>query len=130
MAAANALAATGAFLPRAPQPSPALIEARQKVGGLIQRWDEGVAEQIAADNLFLDISKDRRRAALEALRTQVGACRLDDRFEVENALRGRWTMACERGQVQVAITLAPTMPPKVQAWTTSTTIAPPAAACR
>lgn len=33
---------------------------------------------------------------------------------VENALRGQWTLDCERGQLQIAITLAPTMPPKVQ----------------
>jgi CubicO group peptidase (beta-lactamase class C family) len=33
---------------------------------------------------------------------------------VENALRGDWTMTCERGRLKVAITLAPTMPPKVQ----------------
>jgi hypothetical protein len=33
---------------------------------------------------------------------------------VENALRGQWTMSCERGRLQVAITLAPTMPPTVQ----------------
>jgi CubicO group peptidase (beta-lactamase class C family) len=128
--ATEALAATGAFLPREPQASPALIEARQRISGLIQRWDDGVADEIAADNLYKDISKDRRRAALEALGADVGACRLDDRFDVENALRGQWTMACERGQLRVAITLAPTMPPKVQAWTTSTAVAPPASTCR
>ena len=33
---------------------------------------------------------------------------------VENALRGDWTMACDRGPLRVAITLAPTNPPKVQ----------------
>jgi len=33
---------------------------------------------------------------------------------VENALRGRWTMNCEKGKLEVGITLAPTMPPKVQ----------------
>jgi len=33
---------------------------------------------------------------------------------VLNALRGGWTMTCERGKVQMVATLAPTMPPKVQ----------------
>jgi hypothetical protein len=33
---------------------------------------------------------------------------------VENALRGQWTIACERGSLQASITLAPTMPPRVQ----------------
>jgi uncharacterized protein YicC (UPF0701 family) len=33
---------------------------------------------------------------------------------VENALRGTWTMKCERGDLDVSMTLAPTMPPTVQ----------------
>ncbi|PYQ77201.1 MAG: hypothetical protein DMG01_15590 [Acidobacteria bacterium] len=45
----------------------------------------------------------------------MGACTPPKDFDyVENALRGRWTLTCERGNLQVAITLAPTMPPKVQ----------------
>ena len=52
--------------------------------------------------------------AVEALAAQVGACRPDGAFEVENALRGEWTMTCDRGDLRVAITLAPTMPPTVQ----------------
>ena len=60
-------------------------------------------------------SKDRRRAEIERLRETVGACTPGTGFDVvENALRGRWTMSCERGKLEVAITLAPTMPPKVQ----------------
>jgi hypothetical protein len=45
---------------------------------------------------------------------EVGPCRNEGPFAVENALRGQWMMQCERGRVRVAITLAPTMPPKVQ----------------
>jgi hypothetical protein len=44
----------------------------------------------------------------------VGACRSEEAFAVENALRGQWMMACDRGRLRVAITLAPTVPPKVQ----------------
>src|SRR4029453_1056330 len=35
-------------------------------------------------------------------------------IEAENALRGKWRMPCERGWVDVAITLAPTIPARVQ----------------
>jgi CubicO group peptidase (beta-lactamase class C family) len=129
--ATSALVRTGAFQPRVPQPSPALIDARDKVTRLVEKWDDALADAIAADNLFLDQSKDRRRRAVEALHAEVGACTPDaDGFVVENALRGRWTLTCERGRAQVAITLAPTMPPKVQYWTVSTRIAPPPATCR
>ena len=58
---------------------------------------------------------DRRRAEIEALRAKVGACTPGSGFDsIENALRGQWTLNCERGKLQVAITLAPTMPPRVQ----------------
>ena len=77
---------------------------------LIVRWDDQLADRIAAENLFLDMSKDRRRAAVEQLHATYGACTAPTSFDdVENALRGTWTMACERGRLRVAITLAPTM---------------------
>jgi CubicO group peptidase (beta-lactamase class C family) len=114
-AALAALAATGGLQPRAIEPSPALVAARDDVARLVVTWDDAVANRIAAVNLFLDQSRERRRAAIEALRAQVGACDAGSGFDrVENALRGDWTMRCERGRLRVAITLAPTMPPKVQ----------------
>jgi CubicO group peptidase (beta-lactamase class C family) len=114
-AALEALARTGGLRPRVVEPSPALTAARDAVAGLVVKWDDAAAERIAAVNLFLDQSKDRRRAAIENLRAQVGACAAGSGFDrVENALRGDWTMACERGRVRVAITLAPTTPPLVQ----------------
>ncbi|HZR23730.1 MAG TPA: serine hydrolase domain-containing protein [Vicinamibacterales bacterium] len=111
----DALAADGRIAPRAVAPSNALIEARDAVSQLIIRWDDALADRIAAENLFLDQSKDRRRAAIADLRAKAGACTAPAAFDdVENALRGRWTMTCERGNIRVSITLAPTMPPRVQ----------------
>jgi len=96
-------------------PSPALVTARDEVSQLVMAWDDSLADRIAAVNLFLDRSKDRRRREIADLRAKVGACRAPDQFTfVENALRGTWTLACERGNLDVAITLAPTMPPTVQ----------------
>ncbi len=101
--------------PRQPAPSPALTDARDKVSRLVASWDDRLADSIAAENLFLDQTKERRRAEIERLRGTVGACVPGSGFDtVENALRGSWTLNCERGKLEVAITLAPTMPPKVQ----------------
>jgi len=110
------LAKTGALQPRVVQPSPALTSARNAVSQLIAKWDDELAKRIAAENLFLDESIDRRRAHVEGLRAQVGACTADkDRFDyVENALRGQWVVSCERGRLIASITLAPTIPPTVQ----------------
>ena len=114
-AALVALARTGALQPRAIQPSPALLSARDAVAALVVKWDDAAAERIAAVNLFLDQSKARRKSAIDALHAQVGACTAGSGFDsVENALRGDWTMKCERGRLRVAITLAPTSPPAVQ----------------
>jgi CubicO group peptidase (beta-lactamase class C family) len=113
--AIDALARTGGLQPRVVQPSPALASARDAVSRLVVRWNDALATSIAADNLFLDDSAERRRAQLDRLREKVGGCSAPSSFDhVENALRGDWTMNCERGQLQVAITLAPTIPPKVQ----------------
>ncbi|HEY2431566.1 MAG TPA: serine hydrolase domain-containing protein [Vicinamibacterales bacterium] len=109
------LTKTGGLQPRAIQPSAALVSARDAVSGLVVRWDDAVADRIAAPNLFLDRDKAHRQTDLDALRAQVGVCRPGSGFDrVENALRGDWTLDCERGKVRVAITLAPTAPPRVQ----------------
>lgn len=119
--AMDALARTGGLRPRVPQPSPALVEARAQVIRLMTAWDDAVADRMAADNLFLDQPKEMRRAALDALARRHGPCAPAGPISAENALRGDWAMTCERGTIRVRITLAPTMPPKVQylGWTSA-----------
>jgi hypothetical protein len=109
------LSKTGGLQPRSVQPSPALAAAKEAVSGLVDRWDDAAVDRIAAMNLFLDRSRERRRADFARLREQLGACRADAGFEfVENALRGSWLLQCERGRARASVTLAPTMPPAVQ----------------
>jgi CubicO group peptidase (beta-lactamase class C family) len=109
-----ALDRTGALRPRVVQPSPALLSAQKDVSQLITKWDDSLARRIAADNLFLDVAADVRAGRWRELATTHGACRPGGAIEPENALRGRWRMNCERGWLDVNITLAPTSPPRVQ----------------
>lgn len=109
-----ALGRTGALQPRAVQPSPALVVAKVAVSRLIVQWDDQLASRIAADNLFLDEPAERRKASYAALAAKHGACRPEAEIDAENALRGTWRMMCERGWLTVAVSLAPTMPPRVQ----------------
>jgi hypothetical protein len=82
---------------------------------LILDWDDDLARSIAAQNLFLDRSIDRRRDDVAALRAQSGRCKAASGFAyVENALRGQWILPCQHGDLLVSVTLAPTMPPSVQ----------------
>lgn len=109
------MAKTGGLQPRMPQPSTALVASQDAVSRVIMNWDDKAADDLAAVNLFLDRSKDRRQKEIADLRAKVGGCTLPSSFDsVENWLRGQWTMKCERGDLNVSITLAPTMPPKVQ----------------
>ena len=109
------LAKTGGLQPRLPQPSPQLVEMRDAVSQLVIEWDDQAADRMAAMNLFLDRSKDRRQKEIADLRAKVGQCTAPARFDsVENWLRGQWTMKCERGDLRVSVTLAPTIPPGVQ----------------
>ncbi|HEU4584290.1 MAG TPA: serine hydrolase domain-containing protein [Gemmatimonadaceae bacterium] len=110
-----AMARTGALEPRAPRPAPILAERHEQVTRLVTNWDDALADSIAAVNLFLDESKDRRRAAIEKVRDAAGgSCSNEGPFVAENALRGRWRMRCAKGDIAVSITLAPTVPAGVQ----------------
>ncbi len=122
--ALEALARTGALNPRAPQPGAELLKAKAVVDGLIGEWSDAGLQRIAAMNLLLDRSLDRRRKEFQTLREKHGACRAESPIEAENALRGRWTLSCERGQVRVNITLAPTLPPGIQLLETSSVLPP------
>jgi len=114
-AALAKLAETGALQPRMAEPSPALVQARENVTSLVLSWSDDRARSIAADNLFLDRSLERRAAEILGHRTRVGACTAGSGFAfVENALRGQWIIPCERGGILASITLAPTIPTTVQ----------------
>ena len=109
------MAKTGALQPRVPQPSSALVDAKASVSRLVLNWNDALADSVAAVNLFLDRSRDRRQAEIAKLLSDVGPCRSADAFDVvENSLRGQWIMPCDRGSLRVSITLAPTIPTTVQ----------------
>jgi CubicO group peptidase (beta-lactamase class C family) len=110
-----ALGATGALQPRVPQAAPVLNERRAQVSRLVDHWNDALADSLAAMNLYLDESKPRRHAALDALHTAVGGdCRSVGELLPLNALRGSWRMRCSAGDLRVTITLAPTEPAGVQ----------------
>jgi CubicO group peptidase (beta-lactamase class C family) len=117
---------TGALRPRVAQPSPSLLSAQKDVSQLIAKWDDGLAMRIAADNLFLDVSAEVRSARWRGLATTHGICGSPGLIDPENALRGRWRMTCERGWLDVFITLAPTNPARVQLINVQSTLPPDA----
>jgi hypothetical protein len=104
---------TGGLLPRAQPASPALLAARTDVLALLDRWDDGAAQRLAADNFFLDRPLAQWRDETARLRERHGRCRPGD-IRPENWLRGEFRAECERGWVDASLTLAPTVPPRLQ----------------
>jgi CubicO group peptidase (beta-lactamase class C family) len=113
--ALNALHRTGALQPRVVKPSPALLKAQADISQLIIKWDDALANRITADNFFLDAPAETRKSRWGSLAKDHGTCRPATSIDPENALRGGWRMMCDRGWLDVFITLAPTTEPKVQA---------------
>ncbi len=105
---------TGALQPRVVKPSPALLTAQAEISQLIIKWDDALANRITADNFFLDAPAEVRKTRWQSLTQDHGVCRPADTIEPENALRGSWQMKCDRGWLDVGITLAPTMAPRIQ----------------
>jgi CubicO group peptidase (beta-lactamase class C family) len=117
---------SGGLEPRVPQPSSVLATRRDAVTRLVLKWDDKLADSLAAVNLFLDQSRDRRQKAIADLVNRVGPCRAGTGFDVvENSLRGQWTLPCDKGALRVSITLAPTMPETVQFLDVTPAPAPP-----
>ena len=110
----DAMLKTAGLRRRELPPSPVLTEAREHMLNLWKSWDDAEANKIAAMNLFLDAPAAQRRAEIERLKREVGACGAPGPVMAENWLRGQFNLTCERGMVGVFFTLAPTEPPRVQ----------------
>jgi CubicO group peptidase (beta-lactamase class C family) len=110
----DALAQTGGLLPRAPQPAPILMETFHLVQHWLETGDDARVAAHAADNFYLDMDAAHRRAEREKIRGEAGAFQHVGALRALNALRGKWTIECERGTVEVFVTLAPTIPPQLQ----------------
>ena len=104
-----------ACIPRPATPSAALVAARDDVSRLVVQLGRRAGGQDRGGEPVPRSIEGPAAQEIDDLRAKVGACTAPAAFDVvENALRGQWTMSCERGDLQVAITLAPTMPPRVQ----------------
>lgn len=105
---------TGGLTPRLLPAAPILTETQTAITKLYNDWDDDAMSAMSANNFFQDMPLEKRRAQVQSLRADYGKCTSVTPFEPENALRGRWTMKCSKGRIEVFVTLAPTMPPSVQ----------------
>lgn len=105
---------TGGAQPRVLSPNPALLELQEGVTALYENWDDAQAKALATESFFQDMALERRRKQVQKLRADFGKCRAVTPLIPENALRGRWVMRCKRGDIDVFVSMAPTVPPRMQ----------------
>jgi len=110
----DALLRTGALQARELPASPMLRQARDHILNLWRNWDDAEAKQMVAVNLFRDESIAERRAVIERLQQEIGACPSAGPVRAENWLRGQFNLSCANGTVGVFFTLSPTQPPALQ----------------
>jgi CubicO group peptidase (beta-lactamase class C family) len=103
-----------AFLPRALKPTDTLLSLQDALTRLYNQWDDGLVRSIATESFFQDLPLDKRRQQFETLRASFGRCTSVTGLEPENALRGRWSLKCRGGQIELFATMSPTVPPKLQ----------------
>jgi len=100
-----------------PQPvavSPILVTRSAQVAQLVQSWDERLGRAIAAENLFLDRSREDWISHARDKLTPIGKVTSVGPIKAENSLRGTFPLIGERGVVNVYFTLTPEREPKVQ----------------
>jgi hypothetical protein len=66
-----------------------LVATRDQIASLLDRWDDGAARALAADNFFLDRPLPERRDEVARCASAMAACRAGD-VKPENWLRGRF----------------------------------------
>jgi CubicO group peptidase (beta-lactamase class C family) len=104
----------GELRPREVSVSPILAERRRQVEQWITSWDTRLGDEIAAENFFLDRSREDWMKAARETFEKAGKINSVGRLKPVNQLRGSFPMMCENGTVNVWFTLTPEKEPKVQ----------------
>ncbi len=103
---------------------PGLLAARDAVDGLVRQWDDAAAARLFTPNVDLDRPLAERREELAGLAERHGALEPEGDIDAEDALRGSWRLRGERGHVELAITMAPTVPPRVETLSVESVLPP------
>jgi CubicO group peptidase (beta-lactamase class C family) len=111
--AALLLDGKGAIPERAIRPAAELETAQRAAASLLQKWDRSLAEARFDRTYWYYESLDELEAHFVDLRARLGSCRSRS-LEPENALRGTQKLQCDKGELDVFVTLTPEVPPLIQ----------------
>ena len=111
--AAVLLNGRGAIPERAVRPAVELETAERAVASLLEQWDKNAAQARFDRTFWYYESPDELEAHFADLRGKLGQCRTGA-LEPENALRGTQKLQCDRGDLDVYLTLTPEVPALIQ----------------
>jgi len=92
---------------RAIPPSPMLAERKEQVAQLLQTWSASLADSIAAENFFLDRSREDWQQLIAERMSAVGKIQSIGPIVPENQLRGTFQVMGETGAIDVWFSLSP-----------------------
>ncbi|WP_395408247.1 serine hydrolase domain-containing protein [Pseudoduganella sp. UC29_106] len=113
--ALNLLIEKGKLPPRAIPPSRVLAERKEQVLRLLQAWDAQLAESIAAENFFLDRSREDWQQLIAEKMAGIGKIQSIGAIVPENQLRCTFQVMGDKGAIDVWFSLSPEKVPKLQA---------------
>ncbi len=90
---------------------------------MLLEWDPVLEKEIVAENLYLDISREKRMLEAREHIERAGKIISIGPVEAENQLRGSFVIHGNKGRVKVYFTLSPEAKPRVQ-WITLEFISP------
>lgn len=104
------------FSPKAFPVSAILKQRQNELVKLLPTWENAEKSGIFAENFFLDYFPDLLKAEAEGVFEKAGKVVKVHEIVPENALRGKFLMECEKGNVEVSFTMSPENPPLIQAY--------------
>jgi hypothetical protein len=112
--ALNVLIEHAKLAPRAVEASAILATRQRQVAELIQSWDPALGTAIAAENFFLDRTREDWIGKSREVLAPIGKVLSVGPIKAENQLRGTFPLVGENGTLDVSFTLTPEREPKVQ----------------
>lgn len=98
-------------------PVSSILKQRQnELVALLPSWENAEKSVIFAENFFLDYFPDLLKAEAEAIFMKAGKIKKMNEIVAENALRGKFLMEGEKGNIEISFTMSPENPPLIQAY--------------
>lgn len=100
--------------PRPVTVTPILARRKAELMGLLPDWKDAEKSGIFAENFFPDYTIEALRRQSKSLFEKVGKPLRTGEIQAENNLRGKFTVFCEKGELEIYFTLSPENPPLIQ----------------